>query len=840
MDPSTNLLRATTPPPSVFRDSLERYMQNLDPLDAAWLDAITETSWEAVIAQLEALNRSHKDHSRTRRLLSRVRGFVETLRPFFGSIDMVMSSAGGMITGVVWGALKLVIEITHKFVEFFSIISDTLESISIELPIFQDYVEKLYPESKTVQKAVIIIFQDILSVFLLVRQVFIDRKGQIRSSFTISLKVFQQDMEKVTTRLEKHRKNVQVHVEHAERMANKEEQQQSSQSRRRLEAAILTDEKRASEITFYQRIEKFQALLDAPKCWEKHAASLQIYKQPHCWLLENQQYQEWCGGSCGLLWCHAKPGAGKTVLSSVIIDDLQQKYRQDPDVTVVFFYCEYDDPMKRQFSKIVASILDQLMYNPEVLDLVKDTWMNQSPNLQHLGLGNLQDLIMQLLQRARQTYIVVDALDECEQPEDIAILLGSLATHCCVLVTSRSESEDITTILEHHPQIRITAESLQADIEYFVTRSLEKHRRISKRSADIKQHIAKVLLSAADGMFLWVTLMIELLANQMTDHGIMSALMQLPIGLAATYHRILTKIDELPSRIWCLRAITWLLCARRPLELSELMTGIAIDDMDKSVGWDITKVPDNPSDVIFDCKGLISTTPTSYGLMVQFAHTSVRDFLLTNPLTVKSTVSTYHMFPHSKGHTLLAKWCLDYLAIHRRKKSQPIENPHPEDPHLNLFTYVKSYWNTHIQESQSPELITTFDHVISDPDVLKTFGGGSGLHVALKYNLSFIVGHFLNTEVDFTIIDMHQNTVLHLAVINPTWVKHLLARKTDIHAQNVHGMTPLHVATNMPYLPGGKAGLLTNFASSVAILIDNGANIVLKDAQGRTPLHLAS
>jgi hypothetical protein len=59
----------------------------------------------------------------------------------------------------------------------------------------------------------------------------------------LTVRIFRQDMEIITTRLEKHRKDVQVYVDHAERMANKE-------SRSRLEAKILSDEKRASEITF--------------------------------------------------------------------------------------------------------------------------------------------------------------------------------------------------------------------------------------------------------------------------------------------------------------------------------------------------------------------------------------------------------------------------------------------------------------------------------------------------------------------------------------------------------------------------------------------------------------
>ncbi|KAJ7349636.1 hypothetical protein DFH08DRAFT_696362, partial [Mycena albidolilacea] len=164
--------------------------------------------------------------------------------------------------------------------------------------------------------------------------------------------------------------------------------------------------------------------------------------------------------------------------------------------------------------------------------------MNKTPNLQHLGLENLQDLILQLLQQSQHTYIIIDALDECDHPDDVADILETLATHSSVFVTSRNGSEEISTILGHQPQIHITAENLQADIESFINSSLEKHRRVCKRSAEIKQHIAKVLSSAADGMFLWVTLMIELIANQMTDHGIFSALTQLPIGLTATYHRI--------------------------------------------------------------------------------------------------------------------------------------------------------------------------------------------------------------------------------------------------------------------------------------------------------------
>ncbi|KAJ7754320.1 hypothetical protein DFH07DRAFT_941032 [Mycena maculata] len=355
------------------------------------------------------------------------------------------------------------------------------------------------------------------------------------------------------------------------------------------------------------------------------------------------------------------------------------------------------------------------MYNPRIVAQIKETWMKKSPNLQHLGLRNLQDLIIQLLQQSQQTYIVVDALDECDHPNEVANILIMIAKHCSILVTSRSECEDTSTILESYPQIHISSDDVQADIDHFVKSSLQKHRRISKRSTEIKQHISRALVKAADGMFLWVTLMIEMLGNQMSDHEIALALMQLPIGLTATYFRILTEIDRLPSRGWCMRAITWLLCARRPLQLSELASAVAIHDMNKSAGWDRTKVPNDPLDIIYDCKGLLSCISTPHGRIVQFTHTSVRDFLLANPAEVASTIPKYHIFPLSKGHTLMAKWCLGYLALKGKTPAEVLES------YLNLFTYVKSHWGTHIEESHSPEVLDIFTQVTSDMEVTEGY-----------------------------------------------------------------------------------------------------------------------
>ncbi|KAJ6619666.1 hypothetical protein B0H10DRAFT_2024295 [Mycena sp. CBHHK59/15] len=91
----------TTADPTLGRHLLPFTLNELDPL---------KTSWEAVIQQLETLNHNHRDSSGVRKFLSRVRCLVDALRPFFGSVDTIVA-ANSQIAGLIWGALRIIIEV---------------------------------------------------------------------------------------------------------------------------------------------------------------------------------------------------------------------------------------------------------------------------------------------------------------------------------------------------------------------------------------------------------------------------------------------------------------------------------------------------------------------------------------------------------------------------------------------------------------------------------------------------------------------------------------------------------------------------------------------------------
>lgn len=99
-----------------------------------------------------------------------------------------------------------------------------------------------------------------------------------------------------------------------------------------------------------------------------------------------------------------------------------------------------------------------------------------------------------------------------------------------------------------------------------------------------------------------------------------------------------------------------------------------------------------------------------------------------------------------------------------------------------------------------------------------------------KKNISSIV-NFLNNNVDPNKkVNYMENTALHLAVNLRRYeiVEILLHYAADIHATNIKGFTPLHVAAQK------------NDPQMIEILLKNNASILLEDNSGNTAGQLAA
>jgi hypothetical protein len=78
------------------------------------------------------------------------------------------------------------------------------------------------------------------------------------------------------------------------------------------------------------------------------------------WLLNSDEFQEWLTTNKQTLFCPGIPGAGKTMITSIVIDDLYTKFQNDASVGMAYLY--RSGPRHRRLA-IIASGIGQIDYS---------------------------------------------------------------------------------------------------------------------------------------------------------------------------------------------------------------------------------------------------------------------------------------------------------------------------------------------------------------------------------------------------------------------------------------------------------------------------------------------
>ncbi|KIM72175.1 hypothetical protein PILCRDRAFT_828843 [Piloderma croceum F 1598] len=159
------------------------------------------------------------------------------------------------------------------------------------------------------------------------------------------------------------------------------------------------------------------------------------------WLLQCDDFNSWVSGASKTLWCHGMPGAGKTVLASIVVDHLRKQFGNETGIAAI--YCNYKDFEVQTPVNLFASLWMQLVESHPISDEVKML------HKKHINRGTRPSLrkILQVLRSeiddysGSKVFIIVDALDEC--PEDnkirgtILTELWALQSTIHLMVTSR-------------------------------------------------------------------------------------------------------------------------------------------------------------------------------------------------------------------------------------------------------------------------------------------------------------------------------------------------------------------------------------------------------------------
>jgi hypothetical protein len=179
-------------------------------------------------------------------------------------------------------------------------------------------------------------------------------------------------------------------------------------------------------------------------------------------------------------------------------------------VTAYFFF-DFNDAQKQDPEMMVRSLLCQLSQQSIKIPATLDALFSSCDSGQRQpSIHALMNALQSMIQDLPQTYIVLDALDECAQRAELMemfeTMVGWKVPNLHLLATSRRE-RDIESSLEGfvdgENRICLQSAVVDKDIQRYVRQRLSDDKRLRKweKDASVMGQIEAALMSGAKGMY---------------------------------------------------------------------------------------------------------------------------------------------------------------------------------------------------------------------------------------------------------------------------------------------------------------------------------------------------
>ena len=236
------------------------------------------------------------------------------------------------------------------------------------------------------------------------------------------------------------------------------------------------------------------------------------------WFLQREEFVNWRNDpKPGGLWALGNPGVGKTILSSLVIDELFATEFEQKGVGVAYFYFDYTKRETHSASFLLRSVLRQLCSFrtplPGAAVEFHKTYSNRP-----VFANRLAAYLSLVVQEFSRVYVVIDALDEFEEGPDRAELLEYLTTlaqnSVKLLVTSRPHPNDIKRRLNGFASLEVEANP--DDIQMFLHETISKDgdaMEIMEEDEGLREDIVKTLMDRAQGMYDYLSVVLPKLTG---------------------------------------------------------------------------------------------------------------------------------------------------------------------------------------------------------------------------------------------------------------------------------------------------------------------------------------
>ncbi|CAK45450.1 uncharacterized protein An08g04770 [Aspergillus niger] len=351
------------------------------------------------------------------------------------------------------------------------------------------------------------------------------------------------------------------------------------------------------------------------------------------WLLGSDEFQSWYQTRGQTLLCLGIPGAGKTVMAATIIEYINtHRHNDNLNHALGYVFFSFNFPSQKRTKNFVASILKQLaQQDRHLMQGLKALYGRHSVRGTQPSTHEIIDVLCSM-SSDRQIYIVVDAVDEIQslhkEPTEFLLELFRIqdATGLNILATSRFAPEIEKIFRERDDCSFLEIRATDEDIRRYVQGNITSLPSFVTQDQAMADRISKEIPRAASGMFLFARLCLDSLRDQVSPKRMHRALTEMSnnSGLRRlAYQETMKRIEsQSPNlRNLAIHALSWIVCAKRPLSILELQHALAIQTGSHSI--DTEDVADATL-IISVCVGLVSVDMESG--VVRLDHPTTQGF----------------------------------------------------------------------------------------------------------------------------------------------------------------------------------------------------------------------
>ncbi|KAF2102281.1 hypothetical protein NA57DRAFT_35425 [Rhizodiscina lignyota] len=617
-----------------------------------------------------------KQHSQRRlRNLNRLSAFLEAIDQYGKVVEVFANSS--IFVAFVWAK-----KVASSHVEAFTELLDAYEQIGENLPLLSQY-QDLFKTNSHMVAVLPLMYEDILKFHKDALHYF--EQPIWMQLFQATWKTYKSRFSSVISNMARHKELIESHASVAQIQESRE--------------ARLDEEARFETHLRNENLHRRHVVSD----WLK-AADIEADQYEHCklragypktgrWLLENEIFAHWFHPRFApvppLLWLCGVPGAGKTILASLIVEEAE---KLNPSPTVLYFYCRYGNSERDNFLALARSILAQLLREDKVLLSYLYEECCESNETLLRNPERVEKLLQLAFENCKNAYIILDGIDECnrEQRKRITQYFRSLVEHLpptepdrlrCLFISQDDgfARRDFSGLASY----KITMEDTRNDIGEFCELEAKKLQDLFPLTDQRVSEIATEISDAVGGMFLLAKLVWINLSGTTSMHALEEELEPsvFPKTTNEAYGRIMARIEEYPSismKNEALTLLAWFVCAKRPLKWYEIQGMRSVNLESESVEYEKRKFRVTPKDL---CQSLVEERSDR---TLELVHLTARFFLIEeNHLDL------------AQEELKLTTLCIDYLDL-----PAFLDAPNKEgicNGDYIFMDYAALYWVRHLE-----------------------------------------------------------------------------------------------------------------------------------------------